>query len=623
MNLSPAYVIAIIVGAACYLVAVSLIDRALAERSRIRFRFVAIPASIGLFFYAIGRFLDNHEMAVDWAKAVIALSAAGCVVYEQQRAGLHRPIAERWKRFVGITLGVAAIVAYFNAFKIGYAKFYHRHDQYHYYMGAKYFPEMGYDGLYKCGVIAQDEIGTVVNNDARVGLTGKFEMSKEVRASDKKIRNLGGDNLLMPVTEILAHPEVCKAHFSPERWAEYKADVQFFRIASEKDYWENMQKDHGFNPPPVWTILGRFFADLAPAGSVYGGFLFLQLLAGLDLLYLLGMFIALYWAFGWRVFAVGAIFWGCQASAPYYWTGGAFLRQDWLFYLVLSACLTRKHYFKLAGASLVYAGLLRIFPGLVVIGWLTVAGYYLVRHRRMAKPHQQMLIGGTAAAAILLPLSLIVCGATSIKQAITEPQSALIAGKNAYQQFYEHTLEVHDRTPLTNHMGLRVLISHNVGGDVSSGRMKYTKDVKMTDPFELWKRMRNERYDKYRPVAYAIIAASLAFFVYVMRRVKSMWVAQCLGQVFIILLSQLTCYYYSFMILTAPLTRLKRGIEAPLFAFAAFSIFTWRIFFWNDDRYTGLTLISLLFCFGLLCVFAGKGLLTRLRALIGSGSASE
>ena len=43
---------------------------------------------------------------------------------------------------------------------------------------------------------------------------------------------------------------------------------------------------------------------------------------------------------------------------------------------------------------MVYAGLLRVFPGLAVIGWLTVAGAYLVRHKRMAKSHQQMLVGG-------------------------------------------------------------------------------------------------------------------------------------------------------------------------------------------------------------------------------------
>ena len=98
-----------------------------------------------------------------------------------------------------------------------------------------------------------------------------------------------------------------------------------------------MQKDHGFNPPPVWTILGRGFAELHGATTGY-----LQLLAGLDLVYLAGMLGALAWVFGWRVFAVGAIFWGCQSSAPFYWTGGAFLRQDGLFFLVLAACLLRK-----------------------------------------------------------------------------------------------------------------------------------------------------------------------------------------------------------------------------------------------------------------------------------------
>ena len=61
--------------------------------------------------------------------------------------------------------------------------------------------------------------------------------------------------------------------------------------------------------------------------------------------------------------AVGAIFWGCQSSAPFYWTGGALLRQDWLFFSVLSvACIRRGHH-KIAGASLVYAGLLRMQPG--------------------------------------------------------------------------------------------------------------------------------------------------------------------------------------------------------------------------------------------------------------------
>jgi hypothetical protein len=98
-----------------------------------------------------------------------------------------------------------------------------------------------------------------------------------------------------------------------------------------------------------------------------------------------------------------------------------------------------------------------------------------------------------------------------------------------------------------------------------------------------------------------------------------MWVAQCLAQIWIILLSQLTCYYYSFMILAAPLTKLKRGIEAPLFGFAALSQFIWMTFTWNDDKYYVLTAISLILCYGLLCAFAPAGLR---RALFGRFSKS-
>src|SRR5262249_40614127 len=147
---------------------------------------------------------------------------------------------------------------------------------------------------------------------------------KEIHHGDKKIRNLGGDNLLMHPGPVLEHPEVCKSHFSQERWEAYKEDVRFFRMASDKTYWQDMQTDHGYNPPPVWTLAGTFFANMYPAGRVFelpvlGKVIWLQALAMLDVAYLLGMFAALYWAFGWRTFAVGAIVWGCQASAPFYW----------------------------------------------------------------------------------------------------------------------------------------------------------------------------------------------------------------------------------------------------------------------------------------------------------------
>ncbi|WP_437727009.1 hypothetical protein [Sorangium sp. So ce861] len=544
---------------------------------------LAVLAGTAALFSLIHRYAADYPLALDITKGAIASSAALALLYEAGRVRQRRPIAERWKKRAAFAFSAMAVVAYFDGFRFAYPSFYHRWEHYHYYLGAKYFPEMAYDDLYKCTVIAQDELGVVTYTDERTGQPITIDMSAEVREPDKKIRNLGVDNLLIPVGGLLEHPEACKARFSPERWEAFKADVRFFRTASEKGYWEDMAKDHGYNPPPVWTIMGRVLAELHPATTGY-----LQLLAGFDIAYLLGMFAALAWAFGWRVCAVAVIFWGCQSPAPFFWTGGGFLRNDWLFFLVLSACLVRKRYFKLAGASMVYAGLLRIFPGIAVIGWLVVAGSYLLRHKRMAPSHVQVLIGGVLAAAVLIPVSVAV------------------AGRDSYRQFYEHTLQVHDQTPVTNHMGLRVLVAHRFGTGVESGRMKYTKDVTLGDPFEVWKRMRSERYARHRTVAYGIIAASFALFVYAARRVRSLWVGQCLAQVFIILLSQITCYYYVFMVLSAPLTRLRRRLEVPLLGLAALSQGLWRWSSWNDDRYTVLTVAMLAFCYFLLYTFARK-----------------
>jgi hypothetical protein len=583
--------ISLIAGVLAYLMAVHYADRSLTGRSRAQFRWGAAVVTVVGFLVGVHFLVEEKKRAMDITKALVAITAAGAVFYEQHRAGMQRPVAERWKRFVGLMLGLAAVSAYFEGFNFSYPKFYHRHDQFHYYMGAKYFPEMGYDGLYRCTAIAEDEIGTVsFKNEDEIG-TGRarLDMKAEVNHADWKIRNLGGDNLLMPVADVLAHPEVCKDHFSTERWEAYKADIKFFRVASDKEYWKTMQNDHGYNPPPVWTIGGYYLANLHPATTG-----FLQLLGSIDMALLGGMLVALYWAFGWRVCAVGMIFWGSQATADSSWTLGAFLRQDWLFFLVLAACLTRKRWHMAAGAAFVYAALLRIFPGLAVFGWLTVAGAYFYRHRTLSKPQWKTLAGGVLAAAVLLPLSVHV------------------SGRDSYRQFAKHTLEVHDKTPLTNHMGLRVLVGQKVpfeipflgiGNGPSSGRVKYVKDDKLADPFSVFMQMRNDRYAKYKPVAYGITALTLVFFVVVVRRIRSMWIAQCLAQIFIILMSQLTNYYYSFMILLAPLTKARRQMEVPLFGFAALTQFTAMIFGWLDDKYWMLTALCLAFSYAAIGFF--------------------
>ena len=56
----------------------------------------------------------------------------------------------------------------------------------------------------------------------------------------------------------------------------------------------------------------------------------------------------------------------------FYWTGGAFLRWDWLFYFVGGVCLVKKERTVLGGFFLGYSTLLRIFPLFVFSGPMLV-----------------------------------------------------------------------------------------------------------------------------------------------------------------------------------------------------------------------------------------------------------
>src|SRR5262249_54707047 len=156
------------------------------------------------------------------------------------------------------------------------------------------------------------------------------------------------------------------------------------------------------------------------------------------------------WAFGWRTMALATVFWGCNAPANFYWTGGAFLRQDWIFFLIASLCLARKRKFVLSGAALTWSSLLRIFPVIMFVGAGVLILFHLVRHRRFHPDHVRFIGGAALAGAILIPASI----------AVTTP--------TAYKDFIGH-ISLHRNTPLTNHMGLETILAHNW-----DGRMVYT-----------------------------------------------------------------------------------------------------------------------------------------------------
>lgn len=513
---------------------------------------------------------DRFRGFTDFLAIGISLIAAGLLLLEMRAKKLGTPVPERFARRVGIGMTVVSFFLYFDFFNPNtrYDNYYHRHELYHYYLGSKYFEEIGYQRLYTCTSLAEVELGH----------------GKKIRK--REIRDLSARNLIVPTTKtyIFDNPGQCKDHFSDERWAAFKADVKWFERSARGDYWEKMQQDHGYNPPPVWTMVGHSIASLAPAGDT-----FFKLLASMDIMLQLSAVLLLYWAFGWRTMAMATIFWGCNAPANFYWTGGAFLRQDWIFLVVASLCCARKRKFVLCGIALTWAALLRVFPLVLFGGVGLIMLFQLLRKRNICKDHLQFLGGCVLAAGLLVPASIA------------------STGPNTYSEFAAH-IGLHKGTALTNHMGLETILVHNW-----DGRMVFTRDDRLDDPFEGWKDGRTTRKEQRKPLFLAINAFMLLWLAWTLRRTRQLWIGMALSVPIIISLANVTCYYYSVFIAGAVLARARPALGPAYLALAGASQVLLLRFHWIDDKYTAQSYLFYAFGMCMLWVYSRPFDVTRLK----------
>jgi hypothetical protein len=166
--------------------------------------------------------------------------------------------------------------------------------------------------------------------------------------------------------------------------------------------WKEIHLDHGYNATPVWTLAGLFFANREPATTE--GLTHVNLL---DPIYIFLSLLMIWWAFGPRGFALAAIVLGCNFPNRYYWTGGAFLRHDWLFFLVASVCLIKKDKPFLGGVAFSYTVLLRLFPGLAALGPALAAVEYVRRNKALDPAFLKYLAGGAVGTALLVGASFV------------------------------------------------------------------------------------------------------------------------------------------------------------------------------------------------------------------------
>jgi hypothetical protein len=503
------------------------------------------PEVRGLYHYW------NNASSARWQLVLALLGLAllqwGFLLHRQGRAEAHRKLRDRLLALLGLLAGLTYIN--FGVFHFG--NFTHDHEWTHYYVGAKFFPELAYERLYDCLAVADDEDG----------LRRRVEL--------RKVTNLRTNDLEWS-RPILADPVGrCKRHFSEERWQAFKHDVRFFRGRQSPQRWDDLQFDHGFNATPVWNIAGRLLAGSGPVTTTQ-----LYVLAMLDPLYLLATVAVIWWAFGWRVLAVGLLVFATNFPSRFYWTGGSFLRWDWLFYLVAAICCLRKGRPLLAGLALGYATLLRVFPGFVFAGPLLAAGFQLYRHRRLDPRYTRFFLGAALAVAVLVPLSLPVSG-----------------GVRGYQLFVANTLK-HKETPLTNLMGLRTVIAWR---PTEVGRVLH--DDKAVDPWARWKQARLAAYRQARPLYLALVLGFLVLLARAVRRCEP-WLAAALGVTIIAVGVELTSYYYAFVLALALVHEAREAAGRHLLLLTAFTQFAaWaplpRMATWLDEQYTLMSVASL------------------------------
>jgi len=489
----------------------------------------------------------------------MALALLGALLLTWGYSLRRRGMADRHHRLrdaLLIALGILGLTGYYNWGSYHFPGRVHTHEFFHYYVGAKYFPELGYTNLYEAACLAEAEQG--------------FRRRIELR----RIRDLHRNVLVSARYVFDDSTRIMRGFtrpFTPARWAAFRHDVAYFRDRIGIVRWEQALTDHGYNPPPMWNMAGSFFANLGPAsdGLIEGA------LSWIDPLLVLLTFGFITWAFGWRVACVAALFFGTNEPALYFWTGGAFLRQAWFFWAMIGICLMKRGRHALGGAALAASTLTRIFP----LGFFVAIGmrllWILVKERRLDRAGARIVLGAVVAVAILVPASSYVAG-----------------GFSAWPAFLQN-IEKHESTPLTNNMGLRTVVAFRW-----DTRQKVTFNPNDIDPFREFREARRNALNGVfgRPLFYALVLGFLALlFARVVRREMDWWVMAAFGFGVIPVSLEMTCYYYSFLTAAAFLMEKRASIAIGLLILSATTQLVEFQTYFYDIRYTAESIVVLAF----------------------------
>ena len=249
---------------------------------------------------------------------------------------------------------------------------------YHYYMGSKYFDELGFDQLYIQTYIADRE-------SPKPKLTKVDRIRDMADYKKKKIKKMV--------------PKTRSDKWSPARWEEFNKDLAVFLPKKGIGTWKLMLTDRGYNPTPFWNTIGNQISSAINIQD-HNQLLFAT---SIDMFFYAIIIGCVIWAFG---IEAALLLFLAFIIMPFTTSRliGGYLQYDWFTAVVVGVCLLKKR--RPIGSALFFgfATMARAFPLILVAGLAASAGKKLIKKRKLEKFYLKF----AAAFAIFVILGVII-----------------------------------------------------------------------------------------------------------------------------------------------------------------------------------------------------------------------
>ena len=491
--------------------------------------------------------------------ALVGATLAGIIFFSARRESESK--VSRGMKRAYVTIAVFAGLGWWNFFQISNSEFEstHRHykDIYHYYLGAKFAPELRYENLIRCQLAADSEDGF-----------------RQVQLTRRLTRDLQS-NELVPTSQVLAEAEQCTSRFSKDRWAKFKLDNAWFRMHMPPMAWLAIGTDHGYNASPAFAVLGRPLSSLGPMSEPY-----FVLLASIDSFFISTMWLIAWFTFGWRGTCAALLYWGTNLVAnDREFLVGSFMRLDSMFLVITGICALKTRRMGLAGFLLGCASLLRIFPGflLVGIGIKILWDAFSRRSLLPSAPHRRLILGVLSAA-----MAVFILG------------SAAAGGPSAWNDFVGNTLK-HSETPQLQNMGMGSLIAYI---DRSDLRVKPRVTIQQM--------AESHSSDKRKLVKICLTLLVIPLLFLAVYREET-WVAAMVGVVLLPFISDVNNYYWWLLTIFGFLTTRSPALILSFSSLTvAFALLGFHYPIYALAQYTWASLAMMLFLMTVLMALCWK-----------------